>query len=344
MKWIVPRRLVLFRHSRDTSLTIPSFPLLHFSAMPHTTSELAASIPTFALYGEAQADVAREFIHVEAISARSAARNWQIGAHRHQGLFQLLFIFSGAARVRLDGSEHEVEAPLAVIIPPGVIHAFKFMPQTEGYVLTLDDAGLGGIADDEDGGGVPAFAVLRREAEVTPLSHPGSRQAERVRGLLDQIADEFAQPGRGHARMLVWLVRALLLLLVREQLAHRSRQAGDERHVRHLQRFRQLIEAHYREHWTVQRYAQELNLTESRLNRLCQRETGATAFALIQQRLLLEARRRLIFTAVPVSQLAYELGYGDPAYFTRVFKKTTGLAPAAFRAQGASEAVSRAVA
>lgn len=284
------------------------------------------SIPAFSLYGEAHALVARELIHIEAISARSAARNWQIDTHRHPGLFQLLFVFSGTARVRLDSEECDYRAPLAVIIPPGVIHAFKFMPQTEGYVLTLDDAGLAGMADAGNDA-PPGVSMLLGEAQVTPLGQDNAASAQRMQAMLAQIAEEFAHPGPASAQLLAWLVRALLLLLAREQIAH---------HAGLLQRFRQLVDAHYREHWPVQRYAQALSLTENRLNRLCQRSAGRTAFALIQARLLLEARRKLIYTAMPVSQLAYELGFSDPAYFTRFFRKLCGMTPADFRAKGPS--------
>lgn len=298
-------------------------------------SSMNQSVPTFSLYGEAHSPVAREFIHIEEISARSAARNWQIDTHRHEGLFQLLFIFSGTARVLLDSEECDYDAPLAVIIPPGVIHAFKFMPQTEGYVLTLDEAGLAGMT--EAGDDTPAgLSVLLGEAEVTPLGQEHAASTDRLRALLAQTAEEFAHPGPGSTQLLAWLVRALLLLLAREQVV---RHAGDPAHERHgglLKRFRQLVNAHYREHWPVHRYAQELNLTENRLNRLCQRAAGRTAFALIQSRVLLEARRKLIYTAMPVSQLAYELGFSDPAYFTRFFRKLAGVTPAAFRVQGAA--------
>jgi AraC family transcriptional regulator, transcriptional activator of pobA len=297
--------------------------------------DMVQSVPTFSLYGDAHSDVAHEFVHIEEISARSAARNWQIDAHRHQGLFQLLFVFSGTARVLLDSEERDYASPLAVIIPPGVIHAFKFMPKTEGYVLTLDEAGLAGMAGAGDDA-PQMFAALQSQAEVTQFGREGGALVKQVRGLLEQIAAEFANPGLASARMFVWLVRALLLLMVREQLARRGGDASEERHAGLFKRFRQLVEAHYREHWPVQRYAQELNLTENRLNRLCRREAGSTAFNLIQARLLLEARRKLVFTAMPVSQLAYELGFSDPAYFNRFFKKVAGTAPGAFREQASA--------
>ncbi|MBU1362444.1 MAG: helix-turn-helix domain-containing protein [Gammaproteobacteria bacterium] len=290
---------------------------------------MSVLVPTFSLYGEAQTAVSREFIHIEEISARSAARNWQIDTHTHEGLLQVLFVFSGTARVWLDSLEQDYEPPLAVVIPPGVIHAFKFMPQTEGCVLTLDSAGLASQSEDA----TQMFAVLRGAAEVIHLSGEDGQAARRIRGLLDQIEAEFHAPGAASVRLQVWLVRALLLLLVRERL--RADESAEGKGNALMERFRQLVEAHYAEHWPVETYAAALNLTESRLNRLSRKLSGQTAFALTQERLLLEARRKLIYTATPVSQLAYELGFSDPAYFCRFFKKLTGQAPSGFRAASA---------
>ncbi|PKO39309.1 MAG: AraC family transcriptional regulator [Betaproteobacteria bacterium HGW-Betaproteobacteria-18] len=287
---------------------------------------MSVLVPTFSLYGEAQTAVSREFIHIEEISARSAARNWQIDTHTHEGLLQVLFVFSGTARVRLDNLEQDYEPPLAVVIPPGVIHAFKFMPQTEGCVLTLDSAGLASQSEDA----TQMFAVLRGAAEVIHLSGEDGQSARRIRGLLDQIEAEFRAPGAASVRLQVWLVRALLLLLVRERL--RADESAEGKSNALMEKFRQLVEAHYAEHWPVETYAAALNLTESRLNRLSRKLSGQTAFALTQERLLLEARRKLIYTATPVSQLAYELGFSDPAYFCRFFKKLSGQAPSVFRA------------
>jgi AraC family transcriptional activator of pobA len=154
------------------------------------------------------------------------------------------------------------------------------------------------------------------------LENEGNCSAARILALLEQIAAEFNNPGPASIRLQVWQVRALLLLLVRVQL--QTEKNTDEKTVGLTVRFRELVEKHYAEHWTVERYAEELNLTESRLNRLSQKNFGKSAFGFIQERLLLEARRKLIYTSTSISQLAYELGFSDPGYFCRFFKKQAG--------------------
>jgi AraC family transcriptional activator of pobA len=153
--------------------------------------------------------------------------------------------------------------------------------------------------------------------------------------LLQQVADEFRQEAPGRTALVEWLVRAALLHVARAHLAATRSDQGT-RGLGRAERFagfRKLVEDHYREHWPLARYAASLKITEGQLNRLTRSVAGVSAAELVQQRLLLEARRRLIHVAAPVAQIAYELGYQDPAYFCRIFKKRVGLTPSAFRRQ-----------
>ncbi|MCW0373154.1 HTH-type transcriptional activator Btr [Xanthomonas sacchari] len=97
-----------------------------------------------------------------------------------------------------------------------------------------------------------------------------------------------------------------------------------------------LIDAHYREHWPLARYADRLGLSRSHLNALCRRLAGASALELLQRRIMLEARRGLVYTTLTVQQLAEVLGYADAAYFSRCFRRHAGCSPIQFRqrAQG----------
>jgi len=112
--------------------------------------------------------------------------------------------------------------------------------------------------------------------------------------------------------------------------AHGSSEIHSSRDADQLRRFRHLIESRYLKHWPVERYARHLSLSETSLNRLCRRLAGSTAFDLIQQRLALEARRRLVYAASPVSGIAEELGFKDPAYFSRFFRRHSGVSPVDF--------------
>lgn len=299
-----------------------------------TTAWDADGVPLYALYGEEARNTDAEFIHIEDIQSRSHLYDWGIGLHTHRGLFQLVVMQDGGAQVQLDGRIIDAAAPCAVVVPPAVVHSFQFRPGTQGVVLTVAEALL---FDGASPRSRPLFEALFVSPCVLDLG--GDAQGmRRMTALLDHLMMEFRWPQMGRDLMCEWLVRGVLVLLERHRAAAHGPSSAPERVRTELfARFRALVEAHFTEHWLVPRYADELGITESRLNRLCRQLVDRSAFEVVQDRLLLEARRRLIYIAAPVSLIAYELGFQDPAYFNRFFKKLTGKTPAAFRRQARGE-------
>ena len=101
--------------------------------------------------------------------------------------------------------------------------------------------------------------------------------------------------------------------------------------MQHLQRFHALIEQRFRESRSIEAYAGTLGITATQLNNVCRTHAGKSALQLIHDRVLLEARRNLVYTVMSVSEIAYALGFSDPAYFSRFFRQRTGVSPGAFR-------------
>jgi AraC family transcriptional activator of pobA len=80
-------------------------------------------------------------------------------------------------------------------------------------------------------------------------------------------------------------------------------------------------------------YARDLGITANHLNAVCRQAVDKSALTLIHERQILEAKRRLVYSALTISQIADELGFSDPAYFSRFFKRLTGTTPKDFRTQ-----------
>ena len=133
--------------------------------------------------------------------------------------------------------------------------------------------------------------------------------------------------------MVQWLARSLMWRLARAQ-AHDGVDVaqGPQRHRAQFARFLALVEAQFQSHWTLGQYASRLGLSTQRLNRLARAETGHPALEVVHERLTREACRRLIYIAAPAARLAAELGFEDPAYFSRFFKRRTGQSPQSYRA------------
>ena len=287
-------------------------------------------IPSFALYGEA-AVPGHELLHIEEVQSRSRLYHWEIQPHTHQGLYQVLWLWRGQAEVLLDEHRAEVQAPAAIVLPPTVVHGFRFAPETDGCVLTLSARGL---LEGETGALGAAFQELFTAPRLLHFL-PDDDAAQRLDTLFRELAHEFQRPaGAGAAPVLGWLARALVWRLAQASALQRQAAAVGERAHRHqalYTRFLWLVEQHFLEHWPLQRYGERLGLSLQRLNRLTRSASGRSALELVHERLTREACRRLIYIAAPAASLALELGFEDPAYFSRFFKRRTGLSPQQYR-------------
>jgi len=302
---------------------------------PVRAPQARAAIPAFSLYGEAAAPGA-ELLHVEPIQSRSSLYHWEIDAHVHQGLHQILWLRSGPASVVLDLARVDCAGPTAIVIPPGVVHAFRFTADSDGYVLTMSAHAI--VEGDARAAG-DALDQLFAEPRVLPLAVEAP-ETQRLHGLFNGLIAEFRMPDVAGSPVLLWLARGVVWRLARvaaqrEQHAARGAAPGQQAL---FTRFVLLVEAHFLEHWPVSKFASRLGLTPERLNRLTHAHADRNALELIHDRIAREACRRLVYVAAPISKLAFELGFDDPAYFCRFFKRRTGVSPSQYRLERADDA------
>lgn len=288
-----------------------------------------SQIPFFTLYGEQPEKSVLESLHIESISSRSSFNNWVIRPHRHGQLYQVVMMVQGSAEVLLDEQNNQCNSPVAICIPPGAVHAFHFAPGTEGLVLTF---GLDLLEDQDYNNTSGYFTELLSSPQVICFatnSHPLLRLQDYLQDIQQELNSE--QPGQFLVQK--WLVRLVMMSLKRQWLDLGLEQQNQDQSLTLIRTFRHLVEHHYAEQWKVEDYARELNLPPARLNRLCRNLLNCNAKQLLQERLLLEARRQLIYTRIHIEQIAFELGFGDPAYFSRLFRQHQGCSPREYSAQ-----------
>lgn len=277
-----------------------------------------ADIQNFSLFGESTH--LPDVLHCETIADRSVLHDWELAPHRHARLHQVLLVEHGGGSVTLDGKTHTLLRGALVNVPPNHVHSFRFKKDTQGWVTTLADELLDELLI---GGGTSRTAlnqacVLKADAFMVQT--------------VNQIWLEFSTQENGRALVLRGLSGVLLGRIARElaQTDSGDAIAGDSVLV---QRFKTLIEQHFRSHWTVSQYANALSISPTHLSRLTRATNGSSALRMIEARLMREARRNLAYTNLSISNIAYTLGFSDPAYFSRVFARDAGVSPKAFRSQ-----------
>jgi len=127
-----------------------------------------------------------------------------------------------------------------------------------------------------------------------------------------------------------------ILLIYKQRMLLKTK--PDEQNSTSLSRqFNQLVDRYYLQERHVQYYAAQLHISVSHLNNSIKASTGLSASEHIRQKIMLEAKRQLSFSASSISEIAFHLGFEDPNYFWKYFKRYTGLTPGQFKQKAESD-------
>lgn len=276
----------------------------------------SGAIPIWHLYGEANAFP--DVMHIERITDRAAGLDWKIAAHRHPHLHQFFLLLDGGARITLDGAVHTDRPPFLLNVPAGLVHGFDFAAGTSGWVLTVPVQTLPDLLD-------PA---ANRD---TALGRAGfGNLSDPLIALFDRIDQEHGANRPARNVMLRALVAELACLILRE-MDHGSGIGTGQLDPR-FQQFMGLVDQHLGDGWRLRAYAREIGLSERHLSRICKSATGRPAIQLIEAATIREACRLLVYTRASAASIGYGLGFEDPSYFSRTFRRVIGLSPQAYRA------------
>ncbi|MGX5818713.1 helix-turn-helix domain-containing protein [Chitinophaga lutea] len=239
--------------------------------------------------------------------------------HKHD-FYLLLFVEKGGGTHTIDFSSYRVRPRQVHFLAAGQAHSWALGKHTTGYQLAFGKDFLPDEALRRSFFSFAATPVL----DLDEAQFSGAQQELR--------AFEREAPARDpYTRRLAALRLELLLTLLERYYAGAHPSAGQTAVGRMVKSFLTLLESQYKEHAMVEHYAALLHVTPQYLNIVCRKETGYTAGQLIRRRLLLEARRLLTFSDQDSKEIAYDLGFSDSSYFSRFFRRYTGMSPMEFR-------------
>jgi len=256
-------------------------------------------------------------VEVSFVRGELTSGEWTFRDARHRGFV----LESGCGRVKLPEGEIAFAAPCLVWLPAGAQALLLLEAGTRGISIAVNEVGLAGS--------IPAgpFAGQMRGALGRPLIHQWMdvREARRLFDMLDAVNHETAQelPAGQEAR------RHLLALFLIATWRLSGPVLRESRPLPRTiaQRFLHAVDLHFRDHWSIARYAEDVGVTPDRLNATVRRTTGRSPLALIHRRVMYEAEALLDDSRLQISEIAEDLGFSDPAYFSRFYKRMSGHSP-----------------
>lgn len=250
--------------------------------------------------------------------------------HRHN--FQELFIVqSGHGRHAIDGEAIALRPASVSLISKGQVHIVEHLTDFTGWIIRFSDDFLpAGVAAQSWPDPATLFSQLR---QTHTLTIPPADLAD-LSSVLALIEHEWSQPDApGRESILRHLLAVLIMRL--ERVAQRA--SGATQHEREeyrvYQQFMALLEDHFARRHDVQYYASALQLPPIRLSRVLGRIIGKSTKQVIDERIVLEAKRYLHYTDLSITEIASALGYSDLFHLSKTFKRLTGSAPQTFREQ-----------
>lgn len=271
-------------------------------------------------------------VHYEALGKLADFFGRNMPVHRHDRFFQVHYVKSGTVRVYLDDQLYLQQGPMFFLTPPTVPHAFVTDAHSDGHVLTVSQQLVWPLLEESVGlaGGARIAPICVAVGEGDDVD---ACEVARLNLLFDQLRGEFAGNQPGRAMSLEALTRLIFISLLRLSARTLTAQPSRSEDLHIFQGFNLQIEAHYLQHLPLSRYAQLLGVTEARLNDVCRRIADMPSKRLVFERLMQEAKRLLLFTGSTVNEICYQLGFKDPAYFSRFFTRHAGQTPGEYRAR-----------
>ena len=218
-------------------------------------------------------------------------------------------------------------APALIWLPSGARGVFRLHAGSEGFAcMVAEDLIWRTLADS------PMLSTLRPFLDRIALAS-GDR-LDVCRGELETAFAALVREARGAqagATAIMGFHLGLLLLHLWRASADAARAVVSGTGLTTVQRFQQLVELHFRDDLGIADLARLLSVSRTHLHDACLKVTGKTPLSLLHDRVVEEARHRLEQTQLSVEQVGYSLGFRDPGYFSRFFKRATGVSPGQHR-------------
>lgn len=248
-------------------------------------------------------------------------------AHRHNFFLCVLFT-KGTGMHEIDFNSYRIGPGSVFFLKPGQTHLWSFESEPDGFIFFHTRDFFEFVFSNIKLTQFPFYF----SNENPPNLELKVDELESIRSRFMELNNEYYKSGTYKMQKMAGLIHLLYVDLARLYTTSGSHKIiGSTTYLNTLRNMEILVQEYYREEKSVQFYADKLNITSKHLNRITKNTIGKTASEIINERVILEAKRLLVHTADSLTDIGFLLGYEDYAYFSRMFKLKTGSLPSNFR-------------
>lgn len=243
--------------------------------------------------------------------------------HRHDFYF-ILAIKAGSGIHEIDFERYDIDDYSIFFLRPGQVHQLELKADCSGFLVEFDTT----FYHPQDNVSVQRL----KKATNKNLCRFEAARFEKLLSTLDNIHHEFSNKEEGYIEAIKANLDIFFIEYIRQ--SKNVKKVNDTVSDYTQERFEELkglLDANITTVKSVSQYADMLALSVYQLNAITKTVIGKTASELIDEHIVLEAKRYLLGTANQVKDIAFHLGYEDVSYFIRYFKKRTDYSPEAFR-------------
>jgi AraC family transcriptional activator of pobA len=250
--------------------------------------------------------------------------------HKHD--FYLTVLFTKSTGVHeIDFNSYEIKRGSMFMLNPGQTHHWEFTEETEGYIFFHTKSFYDLTYSNKSVDHFPFFYSLQN----SPCLYLEPAPLKQIEQLFQQILEEYNAERLLKSEKICSLVDMLYIEVSRTYVSNNASFSSNtsDQYLVKIKQLEKLIDEHYLTIKSASAYADMMHISSKHLNRITQSVYGKTTSDLINERVLLEAKRLLVQANVNISQVADYLGYEDYSYFSRFFKKNCGISPSDFAAK-----------
>jgi AraC family transcriptional activator of pobA len=240
--------------------------------------------------------------------------------HKHN-YFVIIWVLNGSGQHLIDLDKHEITNHTAYCISPGQVHLLKANEDTEGYVISFTSEFL---CLNEANFDLIFNTGLFYNFTHSPIISVTPDMAEEMEAVVQKIEKEFKNYYLLRSEIIREYLKIFMIYLTR-QFKKTSDNEHHSRNVELVQNFIASLEKNFASKKMVSDYAAELSVTPNYLNEIVKKVSGFSVSDHIKRRVVLEAKRHILYLDVSMKEIAYSLGFDDLAHFSKYFKSATGM-------------------